>query len=208
MGIAITCGYTSGTAGFCRALSPEDFFPFLLPSSLPPLPLLLPELGFESAGPPLCGMGDKVWFEPPFPSDKLASFFGSSSKLRCSLSPEDRSFLRVEPASAIFPESFGFFRDSGDRSASFSFRCDPSPSCSCSSFGPSGGDFSFCRIKLEENVRGADGRERARRTDVKDDRKVALFLGEAKNGWRSRGRGVWWSAALQGSVWPRSMLFD
>ncbi len=61
-------------------------------------------------------------------------------------------------------------------------------------------------MELEENVRGAEGKERARRTDVNADRNVALFLGEAKNGGRSRGRAVWWSAALQGRVCPRSML--
>lgn len=187
----------------------EPFLPFLPPSSFPLLPPLLAPLGFESAGPSLGGIGEGVLFESPFPSDALASFFPSSSTARCSLSNE-RSFLREGPAwsaeGTFFPESEAFRRESGARSVLLSSRL---VSCSSgSSFESSGGGFSRRRTELTEKAREVEGMELPRRAEVSADRKLALYRGEAMNGRRRRGRGVWWSAALQGRIWPRSMLLD
>lgn len=68
-----------------------------------------------------------------------------------------------------------------------------------------GGGFSLRRIELDEKVREG-GRERERRDEIRIDRALALYLGEASKGRIINGRGVWWSAALQGRDWPRSML--
>lgn len=63
-------------------------------------------------------------------------------------------------------------------------------------------------MELAEKAREDEGRESRRRAELSVERKVALYLGEARNGRRRRGRGVWWSTALQGRVWPRSMLLE
>ena len=163
--------------GFCKAFSLEPFFPFLPPSSLPPLPA---PLGFESEEPPLTGIGDGDSVESPLLSAVLLSFFAFSSTPR-SLSPvdlSDLSFRRAEPDvgapgstdEPCFPDDWSAVlrRDSASLSTSFSSALS---FCSGSSFSSPGGGFSRDRIELEEKVRGANGRERETRAETKAERK-------------------------------------
>ena len=203
--------------GFCKAFSLEPFFPFLPLSSLPPLPA---PLGFESEEPPLTGIGDGDSVESPLLSAVLLSFFAFSSTPRLSLSPVDLSvlsFRRAEPDvgapgstdEPCFPDDWSAVlrRDSAPFSTSFSSALSfCSFCCSGSSFSSPGGGFSRDRMELEEKVRGENGRERETRAETKAERKCALYLEEASNGRTAKEREVWWSAARQGRVWPRSML--